>query len=93
MRSHTVFMSTNLYSQIRDASSLASGAFRSDLHLANWWDGVCRNPDAEDCDVDASNRESGAPFELDNCTPVFCDDGNSVDDYLHKHLDFENPEA
>lgn len=66
---------------------------RGDIHLAGWWDGVCRNPDAKHCNVDASNGKGGAPFELEYGTPVFCNDGNSIDDDLHEQLDLENPEA
>ena len=43
-------------------------------------------PDAKDCNVAASDKESNAPFDFDGGTAIFDDDCNSVDDDLHEKL-------
>ena len=63
-----------------------------DEGLADWWDGVRWNPDTEDGDVDAGDQDHCSPFEVADCTSVFCDEGNAVDDDLHEQLDLPHPE-
>lgn len=53
---------------------------------------MCRNEDAKNGNIDESDDDSGAPFELLNGRSVFGNDGDSVDDDLHKQLNLEYPE-
>jgi hypothetical protein len=49
------------------------------------------DPDTKDGDVDESDDYHCSPFEVPDSVSVFCDEGNSVDDDLHKQLDLEDP--
>lgn len=51
-----------------------------------------RNPYTEDGDVYGSDDNNSAPFQRPDCTAVFCDERNTVDDDLHEQLDLEDPE-
>jgi len=50
------------------------------------------DPDTEDGDVDTGDEDYCSPFEVTDGTPVFCDEGNAVDDDLHEQLDLPHPE-
>lgn len=63
-----------------------------DKSLVDRWYGVGGNPDAEDSDVDCSDENDGAPFDVAYSVSVLRDKGNSVDDNLHKQLNLEHPE-
>ena len=45
---------------------------------------MCRNPDAKDGNVDGRDDDHCAPFQAGDCTSVFCNQGNPVDDDLHQ---------
>jgi len=63
-----------------------------DEDLASGRDGVRRDPDAENGDVDGSDENDGTPLDVTDCVSMFGDKCNSVDDDLHEQLDFEDPE-
>jgi hypothetical protein len=52
-----------------------------------------RNPDTEDSDVDGRDENDSSPLDSLDSLAVFSDECDSVDDDLHKQLNFENPEG
>jgi len=48
---------------------------------------MSRDPDAKDGDVDASDQDSDAPFDSNGCLLLLHNNGDSIDDDLHKKLD------
>jgi hypothetical protein len=54
-------------------------------------DGMCWNPDDENGDVDASDENDGAPFQLSDSAAVFSNESDPIDDNLHEQLDLEHP--
>ena len=49
------------------------------------------NPNVEHGDVDASDDNSGGPFDLHDPLSVFGYHVDSVDDNLHQQLDLKHP--
>jgi hypothetical protein len=53
---------------------------------------MCRNPDAEDDDVDGSDDTGRNPLEPTDPSLIFRHDVDPIDDDLHKELDLKDPE-
>jgi hypothetical protein len=53
---------------------------------------MSRNPDSKDGNVDKSDGKGGSPLQLKDSRSMFGDDRDSIDDNLHKKLDFKDPE-
>lgn len=52
---------------------------------------MCRNPDAKDSDVGCCDDDYSAPFDAPYVFAVLSDEGNTIDNDLHKQLDFKDP--
>lgn len=68
-----------------------SQAFDNDLRLTDGRNSMSRNPNNKDGNVNKSDGNGGSPFQLKDSRPMFGDDGDSVDDNLHKKLDLKDP--
>jgi hypothetical protein len=52
---------------------------------------MCRNPNAEDSDIDRCDDDRSPNLQLFRKLPIVRDDCYSVDDDLHQKLNFEDP--
>lgn len=59
--------------------------------LRDWWNSVRRDPYDKHRNVDGSDESDSPPLQFGNCTSMLNDQSYSVDDNLHKKLDFKNP--
>lgn len=87
--SQTSLILTNLH---KVSKTLLLVPHLSNLRLAHRRDDMGRNPNSENGDVDKSDSNSSAPFYPEDSRSMFGDDRDSVDDDLHKQLDFQDPE-
>lgn len=49
------------------------------------------DPDADNGNVDEDEKGEGAPFDAEDCRPIYGKDGDTVDDDLHESVDLEAP--
>lgn len=52
---------------------------------------MCRDPNAEHCNIDCCDETGSAPFDFSRSVLLFHNDVDAVNDDLHTTLDLQGP--